>query len=315
MTVANTDVNADRAMTREEARALMNQAEEEFDQAEKDFRLQQKLAMCGSWNVYFLPSTGLPRWRQLFCNDYRRCPVCLERKVEEWAEAFGNYAGNLYFEVVREEDWARTRREWSKKEWDWFQVPIEGGGSRLVLFDQRHSNNDRKVRKDFFSGPTGTGATSKNAQLLTLGDILVQMPKNKRVGGKLVYLSTTKQDKEESDRVEIEIVVPDVKDKAAETKTHAAMKVTLDQTAQCDPHNAAEVEECCAIRMAVFKSELERRNIKILSSHLENRYVKSDAIRWGKTYLATDLQESRSGVRKLFIAAQEQATQQEMTLQ
>ena len=68
-------------MTSDEFNAILDGLVEEA-------MIDHKLNMCGSWSFCFDVETGLSVWRQLPCNDYRHCPTCLSRKIQEWEEAF-----------------------------------------------------------------------------------------------------------------------------------------------------------------------------------------------------------------------------------
>jgi hypothetical protein len=274
-----------------------------------EVELEHKLSLCGSWGLHFDVQTGLGGSRQLMCNDYRNCPPCLNIKIEDWEKAFAAIE-DIFFVTVKEEDWKKVTRQWKREGRVWYQAPVEGG--RIAYFDERYDGDERRVRGDFFSGPTGTKANLANAQLLTIGDILVQMPRDRRVGGKLVRLSPLKKQAEEGvERVEIEVIIAE---KGKEVEAMAAVKATLLETPELDPHTAREVEEGCAIRMALLKSKLTARGIAIVSSHIEYRYVKSDAIKWRRTYLATVLHKQEREMESAFVFALESAKQQEMTL-
>lgn len=275
----------------------------------EEARLEHKLYMCGTWSVNFDVVTGKATWRQLPCNDYRICPVCLDSKIIDWERAFEDIE-EIFLVPVKEENWKATTRQWKKEGRVWYQAPVERG--RIAYFDTRYTGSERRVRKDFFSGPTGTRATLDNAHLLTIGDILVQMPKDRRVGGKLVRLSPPKKEREEgAERVEIEVVSPE---KGKEGQAVLAIRAAIRQTAHLDPHDAMEVETAYATRMAVLKVELQKRSIRVVSSHTEYRYVKSDAIEWRKEHHATVLHKQEQATTSSFVFALERAKQQEMTL-
>lgn len=269
--IANPAAQPVETMTREEARAFMEQIEEEA-------KIEYKLSYCGAWYCYPAPTSGNLVRTKHYCNDYRHCPTCNKRKVSEIMTELRSVEDPLYTRTILEEDWKTVSHRWRRKGIQWRQFPMVLNRVRYCIVNAREEDDNAQPLTDFFffPSPPDTGPNDPGSTLIPnrLTDILKTMPKDRRQGGKLGRRPRAAP--QNSDPVRVEVLDFN----ASKEKSKEAWDEAVEDTIHLDPSTAAEAEAACQERSEAFKRRLRSKGITRIHSHFETRYVRSGTIQW-----------------------------------
>jgi len=227
----------------------------------KDEKHQERLANCGKQAYFFNPLTGKQQGYVFYCDLFRECPRCLDRRAKKTYKRVVDLIikkDKIHTAMVDHEEARNLLRRLGANKNQFSRFPMDDGND-LLLLDLSELSVDRE----------NVAFVKIDIDWIMAQDwrFIMNTPDGTRKSG-MLHIPPPGPEKEET----VQIAVPEFVTSAVPSEVAALMEKIVKETANFKPTNAEEVKAYLWQRVMRAVRELESRG------HYVGVYIKMHKI-------------------------------------
>lgn len=243
------------------------QEKQEFEDDQRRQRRMQRIIDCGKYAWHFDPHTGHKNGYIRFCDNFRECQTCLERRAKkeyEWMKK-KVYEGKIKMVcriVSSREEANRLVRGVNKDQY--VRYPQEDG-TEIIFFDKEANVNGNPINPGWMRG----NKDKWSKWVLT--------PEGRNKSGTM-HVPATPEEKEPFTTVTIKQFVAD----APDSTVSEIMDKVVEETEHMRPETPEEVEQFSETRFMMATAQLSKQGISF-RVYEQKMKVYHNKIDWSKS--------------------------------